>query len=146
MKIQATKLTYNNNLNTYYSVTSSDPTYALGYKDIDLELEFIPNSNDINKLSNQSEMDLSIDLNDGDCYIAKDCLVSSFDMNVDVNGNCTCNATFKVKYLEPFPPVKFTDGAHKVSYETYSNIKEEYGPPENMSYEEFKDKVFVDEL
>lgn len=146
MKIQATKLSYNNNVNTYYSVDGSDAIHEPGAKDIDLEIEFIPTSNDISKLSSRTPMNLSVDVSSEDCYIAKDCLVSSFDINGDANGNYTCHATFKVKSLEHFPPVKFTDGNHKVSYEDYCNIKEYYGLPENMSYEEFKDKLFVEEL
>ncbi len=62
---------------------------------------------------------------------------SPMDINVGLTASSYDIATIEID---------FKDGEYEINYGDYHTIKEEYGNPEDMTYNEFNDKVMVENL
>lgn len=83
----------------------------------------------------------------GKYWLLKDCVVCGMDVEVPSSGPSSASLDIIVEKVEPaFTEVIFTNGKKKVLVKDYDMVKNNYGDPTKMSYEEFKEKIMIDEL
>jgi len=116
-----------------------------GVKEINGEATLISdNFSDFDNLLNKLySIDLIADDNENQ-YILKDCVITGYDVSIgDADSIVENTVAFKAKNLKP---IIFKDGRHKITQEDYDKVKEDISNLEDITYEEFMDRVMVEEL
>lgn len=148
MKLETTKLDINRNKHLQWQIGNPNPIQNDGYLEITGEAKLT--DGDLIEVHNTMDNSKSIELygkSKDDWYILKDCLITGFNYTTDANGKIEASVDFKAGAYEPaYKDITFKDGKVKVSYKDYLSVKDDIDNFEDITYEEFLDRVMVEEL
>ena len=136
------RISRNNNITTLYGMDNNDMYHVPGFPDIDAVIEFVrPDNQLVSDIQGMSNLDFRVPYGD-DWWYLENCMVSSFDTSIGPNVS-RMTVDLKVGDMKPAElDVEFKDGIRKVKYQHYRLVKK----PESYTYNEFMDKVMVEEL
>jgi len=143
--IIVTNVSINHNNITMYSVLGQ-PTTVPGMKEIEFDA-IVDDMETQDKLEDYMNGGLgaikSIPSQFGELI---DCHINQMDTNLGVNGNFQCQIHGQAKDIIEEVEVQFKDCFIKVKSSKYQYVKNNYGNPEDMTFNEFNDCVMVEEL